>query len=290
MKQTRRNGPVIDQPNGQDRILSKLYGTAWGRFLLKPLTSPIISNTAGWLLSRKVSCVFIKSFIRNNNIDMSQFEPVKYRSYNDFFSRKILPEARPIDGDPMHLISPCDSKLTVLPITSDSRFTIKHTEYSVASLLKNEDLAEQFNGGYAMIFRLSVDDYHRYHYVADGTVNAPTRIPGILHTVNPIANDYFPIYKENSREYCILQTKEFGDILIMEVGALLVGKIVNHNQPGCVCRGQEKGYFQFGGSTVVLLIKADSAVIDADILENSAAETETIVRLGEKIGVSSFLD
>ena len=107
---------------------------------------------------------------------------------------------------------------------------------------------------------------------------------GVLHTVNPIANDYFPIYKENAREYSILRNQEFGDILMMEVGALLVGKIVNHHGKAHVSRGQEKGYFQFGGSTVVLLLKAGVVEIDEDILENSRAGIETVVKYGEKIG------
>ena len=139
-----------------------------------------------------------------------------------------------------------------------------------------------------MIFRLTVDDYHRYCYVADGIKEDNVFIQGVLHTVNPLANDYFPIYKENSREYSILHTKEFGDIVMMEVGALLVGKIVNHHRKYRVLRGQEKGYFEFGGSTVVLLVKKNTVQIDADILENSAQNIETVVKFGEKIGEARY--
>ena len=154
----------------------------------------------------------------------------------------------------------------------------------MASLLKNKQLAREFEGGYAMIFRLTVDDYHRYCYVADGSKSENIRIPGVLHTVNPIASDYFPIYKENAREYTILKTPVFGTMVQMEVGALLVGKIVNHHGKSTARRGQEKGYFQFGGSTVVLLVKKDTVQVDADILENSRAGIETVVKMGEKIG------
>lgn len=284
MKQKLRNGTLIDQQDGQDRLLALLYGHAFGRMLLKPLTAPVLSKIAGQLLSTRASCMLIRPFIRTNKINMTQFEPVRYRSYNEFFSRKIRQDARPIDRDPNHLISPCDSKLTVLPITPDTRFTLKHTEYTVASLLKNSKLASKYTGGYALIFRLTVDNYHRYCYVADGDKTKNIRIPGVLHTVNPIANDYFPIYKENAREYSILHSQEFGDILMMEVGALLVGKIINHHGKAHVSRGQEKGYFQFGGSTVVLLLKAGVVEIDEDILENSRAGIETVVKYGEKIG------
>ena len=287
MKQKYRNGVVVEKYDRQEKLLSLLYGSAAGRVLLKPLTAPVVSRLGGWFLSTGVSRVLIKPFIRANGIDMTQFEPVSYRSYNEFFSRKIRPEARPVDMDPKHLISPCDSKLTALPIGEDTVFTLKHTAYTVSSLLKSDTLAKRYAGGYALIFRLTVDDYHRYCYVAEGEKSENTRIPGVLHTVNPIANDHFPIYKENSREYSILHTAKFGDILMMEVGALLVGRIVNHHEAAEVTRGQEKGYFQFGGSTVVLLTEPGSVIIDEDILHNSREGTETIVRYGEKIGIAA---
>lgn len=288
MKQKFRDGTVVHLPNGQDRLLALLYGRAWGRALLKPLTTPILSRAAGWLLSTRASCVLIHPFIRKNNIDMTQFEPAQYKSYNDFFSRKILASARHIDCEPTHLISPCDSKLTVLPITLDGRFTIKHTQYTVSSLLKDEKLAREYEGGTLLVFRLTVDDYHRYCYIANGIREQFVSIPGILHTVNPIANDYFPIYKENAREYCVFHTREFGDVLIMEVGALLVGKIVNYPLSPQVQRGQEKGCFRFGGSTIVLLLKHDTVKIDADIVLNSQTGYETVVKYGEKIGISKI--
>lgn len=286
MRQKTRNGHLIEGADGQDRLLAALYGCAAGRLLLKPMTAPGLSRLAGRFLSTKLSCVFIKPFIKSNRIDMSQFELVEYASYNDFFSRRIRPGVRPVDMDPEHLISPADSKLTALPITENGRFTLKHTEYTVGSLLKNPALASEYVDGWALIFRLTVDDYHRYCYAFDAEKGENVVIPGRLHTVNPIANDFFPIYKENAREYTILRTERFGDVIAMEVGALLVGKIVNHHGAATVRRGQEKGYFQFGGSTVVLLLKKDTAVLDSDILENSRQGIETVVKFGEKIGAA----
>ena len=286
MKQKTRDGRLIEGADGQDRLLGALYGNAFGRMLLKPLTAPWLSKAAGAFLSTRASCIFIKPFIKSNRIDMSQFEPVAYESYNDFFSRRIREGARTVDMDPRHLISPADSKLTVLPITETGRFTLKHTEYTVGSLLKDPALAAEFVGGWACIFRLTVDDYHRYCYAFDAEKGENIAIPGRLHTVNPIANDFFPIYKENAREYTLLRTEQFGEVIAMEVGALLVGKIVNHHGAASVRRGQEKGYFQFGGSTVVLLLKKDTAVMDSDILENSRNGIETVVKFGEKIGAA----
>ena len=286
MRQRTRDGLLIEGADGQDRLLAALYGSAPGRMLLKPLTAPWLSKLAGSFLSTGASKVFIKPFIKSNRIDMSQFEPVEYASYNDFFSRRIRPGVRPVDMDPEHLISPADSKLTALPITENGRFTLKHTEYTVGSLLKDPALAAEYVDGWALIFRLTVDDYHRYCYAFDAEKGENVVIPGRLHTVNPIANDFFPIYKENAREYTILRTERFGDVIAMEVGALLVGKIVNHHGAATVRRGQEKGYFQFGGSTVVLLLKKDTAVLDSDILENSRQGIETVVKFGEKIGAA----
>lgn len=287
MKQKLRDGTLLQRSDGQDRLLAALYGSVWGRLLLKPLTAPALSKAVGRLLSTRASCVLIRPFIRRNHIDMELFERVCYRSYNEFFARRIRPELRPVDPDPLHLISPCDSKLTVLPITPDGRFTIKHTQYCVASLLADPELAARFEGGTLLIFRLTVDDYHRYCYASDAIRSEFVHIPGVLHTVNPIANDHFPIYKENTREYCLLHTQQFGTVLMMEVGALLVGKIVNHPAPPQVRRGQEKGYFRFGGSTVVLLLEPGAAQIDTDIVTNSREGYETVVKLGERIGAAA---
>lgn len=279
-----RSGAPVRADDAQDKLLAALYGNPVGRMLLRPLVSPAVSRAAGCFLSSPLSAGLIRPFIRRNGIDMTQYEDVRYRSYNEFFSRKVRPGARPVDMDARHMIAPCDSKLTALEITPDRRFALKHTVYTLESLLRDPALAKKYAGGYALIFRLTVDDYHRYCYPADGEKGDNVRIPGVLHTVNPIANDYYPIYKENSREYSTLRTEDFGDILMMEVGALLVGRIVNHHGPARVRRGQEKGYFQFGGSTVVLLMEKGKASIDPDILKNSAEGVETVVRFGERIG------
>ncbi|MGN1015638.1 MAG: phosphatidylserine decarboxylase [Faecousia sp.] len=273
------------RPEGaQERILSALYDHAAGRLLLKVLTAPWVSKAGGWLLSTRASRVIVGPFARNSGIDLREYLGAPYGSFNDFFSRRIRPELRPIPEDPDLFISPCDSRLTALPIGSDSRFTLKGTEYTLSSLLRNEELAEKFSGGWCLIFRLCVDDYHRYCYVADGDKEENIFIPGVLHTVNPIACDHYPIYKENAREYTVLHTADWGDILMMEVGALMVGKIVNHHGAARVARGQEKGYFQFGGSTVVLLVEKDRLALDPPYPENSRQGIETRVRYGQPIG------
>ena len=145
-------------------------------------------------------------------------------------------------------------------------------------------LANRFCGGYCLIFRLEVDDYHRYCYIDNGTKTDNTFIAGELHTVNPVALERYNIYKRNSREYTVLHTENFGDVVQVEVGAMMVGRIVNHHGEGGFCRGEEKGKFEFGGSTIVMLFGKDTICPDEDILRNSAEGIETVVKYGEKIG------
>ena len=284
MRQKTRDGQLIEFQDTQDKVLTLLYGNLIGRCFVKVLTMPWISKLGGAVLSTNLSTVAIPSFIRNNKIDMSQFEDVKYKNYNEFFMRKIKPEARTVDMNVNHLISPCDCKLTVLPVEKDGRFMIKQTPYTLQSLLKNKKEAEYYLGGTLCIFRLTVDDYHRYCYIDDAEVLEKVQIPGVLHTVNPIANDVLPIYKENTREYCVLFNERLKRHLMMEVGALMVGKIVNHPTDKKIKRAQEKGHFMFGGSTVIMVFEKDTVKIDEDILENSRNDIETVVRYGMKIG------
>lgn len=284
MRYANRDGDRIEMSSGQDKLLEALYTSLVGRAFLKVLVSPIVSKIGGKLLSTKLSTVAIKSFVENNGIDLSIYKKQKFDSYNDFFTREIKEEQRPVDMDDSALVAPSDSKLTVFDIDENSHFTIKHTEYTVQSLLRDSKLAKKYEGGKALLFRLTVDDYHHYMYMDNGVKSHNRVVKGKFHTVNPIANDFYPIYKENQREYCILRSENFGDICIVEIGALMVGKIVNLHEKAKVKRGQEKGYFEFGGSSIMVFLEKDKAEIDADILENSADGYETKVKMGEKIG------
>ena len=249
-----RDGTKIDGTTGQDHLLEVIYGHALTRMLLRPFLSPAVSDICGKFLSTRLSRRIVPSFVKKNHIDLGIYEKQEFDSYNAFFTRKIKAEQRPINEQKNILISPSDGKVTAYPITQKGRFWIKHTQYSAAQLLKDERLAERYMGGWIYVIRLTVDDYHRYCYVADGRKSRQRKIRGVLHTVNPVANDYYPIYKMNSREYCLLKTKELGTILLMEVGALMVGKINNHEEDSAqVKRGDEKGMFEFGGSTIVVM-------------------------------------
>ena len=279
-----RKGNRKDGTTGQDRLLEFVYGHALTRLLIRPLVSPTVSRLGGKLLDSRLSAAFVEPFVKKNGIDLSQYEKQSFSSYNDFFTRKIREGKRPVAKEEEVLISPCDGKVSVYPIHEGGRLAIKHTEYTAESLLQNRALAERFYGGYAVVVRLTVDDYHRYCYVDDGEKSEQVRIRGVLHTVNPAANDAYPIYKMNAREYCLLRTEHFGTVLMMEVGALMVGRIRNYHQKCRVKRGQEKGRFEFGGSTVVLLLEPGKVEPDRDLLVNSRKGYETIVKMGEQIG------
>lgn len=288
MKYRDREGNEVSNNTNQDKLLDLLYSNAIGRLGLRALSAPCISRLGGAILNTWPSTFLIDPFVKKNQIKMSDYIPMRYRSYNEFFTRKIRADKRPIDRNPSSLITPSDGKVSAYQIELDKKFKIKNSYYTVESLLQNRELANDFAGGTIVIIRLSVDNYHRYCYVDDANKERNHFIHGKLYTVNPVILDHVNIYKENSRSYCELDTKNFGKVIQMEVGALMVGKINNYHKTAVVKRGQEKGKFEFGGSTVVLLLQRDQVVIDEDILINSMEGYETIVRMGEKIGTGLY--
>ena len=278
-------GKKVSNITNQDKLLSFLYTNIFGRMHLKPLIQPQVSKLAGRYLSSAHSKWLISKFIERNEINMDIYEECDYSSFNDFFTRKIKPDSRPVPEDLDVLISPCDCLATVYPIQENTTFSIKNTEYTLRSLLRSPRLAKRFRGGYAYILRLTVEDYHRYLYSVSGKQSKNYHIDGTFHTVNPIANDYLPIYKENTREYTVIHSKEFGDVLQMEVGALLVGKISNHKQSTVVTRGEEKGFFEYGGSTIVVLTQKGRVTPRSDLLTNSKNGYETKVLQAHPLGI-----
>lgn len=264
-----------------------LYGTFLGRVFAKLFSLPLFSKLIGWFLSSSFSKCMIKRFVRKNNIDLSLYEDRQYRSFNDFFTRKKKCEYLDINKDSDVFISPCDAKLLCYRIDENKEFKIKNSYYNVSDFLDGNSISENYTDGYMLIFRLCADDYHRYVYVDSGFKEKNIFIPGKLNTVRPIALEHIDIFKKNSREYTILHTENFGDVVEVEVGAVLVGKISNFHHEYEFKKGEEKGMFEFGGSTIVLLVEKDKVIIDEDILMNSKEDIETLVSLGDRIGKKS---
>lgn len=266
-------------------MLDFLYKTVPGRVILKGLTAPGLSKTAGWLMDQKVSKVLIKPFVENNGIDLSEYAEEEYGCFNDCFCRHIRPEMRPLNMDPNVLMSPCDGLLSVYPMEKGLIIPVKESHYSIADLLRNKPLADEYEGGQCLVFRLCVNHYHRYAYPDSGSKGRNIFIPGILHTVRPVALRSVPVFTENSREYTVLDTDHFGKVVQMEVGAMLVGKIANLQEEGSFERGQEKGRFLYGGSTIILLLKKDAAVIDDEIIQTTQMGEEYPVVMGQRLGL-----
>lgn len=271
--------------SGQSKGLQFLYRTVPGRVVLKVLSARWVSKLAGAYLSSPLSKPLIRPFMRKNKIDPAEYHCTGFRSFNDCFTRQIKPGLRPIDCDPTHFIAPCDGLLSAFEIQNGLVLSVKNSRYTVQDLLQNSTLAKRFQNGYCLVFRLCVNHYHRYAYVDFGEKGNNVFIPGVLHTVRPIATAALPVFTQNCREYTVIRSKNFGQLVQMEVGAMLVGKILNLQRATTVQRGQEKGMFLYGGSTVIVLVEPEKIQLHPNILKNTQNGTETPVKLGQAIAV-----
>ncbi len=275
-RKTKKEREVIN-PNGA----GFLYNNAFGRIILKLLIHPLTANIVNKYMSSKLSIRRIDSTIKENNIDMSLFVDEEYHSYNDFFLRRKKDLNFDMNKD--HFVSPADSQLLAIKLNKDSSFDIKGSIYTAEDIVP-KGVLDGYKNGYCLIFRLEVKDYHHYHFIDNGTIGNSGFIKGVLHAVLPIAMNKYKVFHTNSREYTILHTENFGDVIEVEVGALNVGKIVNEKVKKFK-RGDEKGHFEFGGSSIILFVKDNKIILDEDILLNSTLGKETSISCGEKIGI-----
>ena len=266
-------------------VLGFLYHTVPGRICLKVLTARWLSKACGAFLNSRLSKPLIGSFVEKNGIDLSQFESDRFTCFNDCFCRKIKDGLRPIPVDEKVLFAPCDGLLSAYRLEENRVIPVKQSSYTLDSLLQNEALARRYRDGVCLVFRLCVNHYHRYCYPVSGVKGENVFLPGRLHTVRPIALENRPVFTENCREYTVLETEDFGAVVQMEVGAMLVGKIKNHHGGGPVTRGVEKGMFLYGGSTVILLLEKKKANIDQRFFAATDAGNETPVVMGEPLTV-----
>ncbi len=271
---------VPDKGNneGAGVFLRFLYRTVPGRVLLRLLTARWISGAAGRFLDTKASRFLIKPFIRKNGIDPEDYEMDGLSCFNDCFTRKIKPGKRTFSGNGGDLCAPCDGYLSVYEINDGTVLPVKQSMFSVSSLLGDNGTAQYFSGGTCLVFRLCVENYHRYAFFDGGRVIKRKYIPGRLHTVRPIALENYPVFCENSREYTIIETENFGTAAYVEIGAMLVGKIKNHNIEK-FSRGEEKGMFLYGGSTVIVLLEKGAATVRTEFCDGA----EHPVKMGEKL-------
>lgn len=283
-----RNGQLITEKTAAESSLRFFYENLLGRFLRRLFRMPWWSKLIGWYQDSKLSKRAIKKFVEEHTIDMHEFErPAnQYRSFNDFFTRKINPHARPIDQREDVIVSPADAKLLVFPVITESmKFFVKTLPFNLETFLQSKQLASAYNHGTMMIFRLAPYDYHRYHFPTSGNVTKAHYIKGQFESVNPLvySTGVQPL-TGNSRYIISLDTTHFDKVLMIPVGAMCAGKMVNTYQPDQHHKkGEEAGYFAFGGSTVVLLFKQGVVKALDPFLAHSAQGFETAVKMGEAV-------
>ena len=285
MKFIDRQGNITEKTTITDKICPLLYENPLGRMVVKTFCKPAFSRMMGAVLDSRLSVILTIPYKHFCNIDLKQCKPKFYSSFNEFFTRELKEELRPVDGEITSLISPADGKLSVFEIDKQLEIEVKQSKYSVAQLLKSETLAKQYEGGYVVVVRLTSEDNHHYCYVADGLKGKNHFIDGALHILHPHTAKLSSMLKENAREFCRIRTTHFGELIQMEVGAMIVGCVCNKDQSVCqVEKGAEKGYFSYGGSTVILLLQKDMVTMDADLLANTQNGIETLIKRGERIG------
>lgn len=261
-----------------------MYGTSFGRFLLKVTMKLHLDRIAIWYLRSVFSKRMAARFIKKHNIDVSHWDNETFQTYRDFFVRKR--NSNEFDPETNHLISPCDGLLSAFSIDENSIFHIKGSHYQVKDFLQDDSLKEKYLGGTCLVLRLCVTDYHHYCYIDDGYQGDNHQIPGVLHSVQPIACETYPVFVLNKRCWCLLETDHFGPVVQCEIGALVVGGIENEIENARFTKGSEKGHFELAGSTIVLLFEADRINLNPELLEALASNEEVRVSLGQWIGTA----
>ncbi len=276
---------MVEEIEYEKKTLEFLYHTVLGRLCLKLFVArPWFSHIQGIWKKSRFSIKGIQPFIEKYHLSINQKEMVNFQSFNDFFTRAHPPI---LEEQEDALIAPADSKMSFYTITEDLMLTIKNTSYTIADLIEDDMAAKKFRNGTCIVYRLSVADNHHYYYIDEGKLVFHKKIAGALHTIRPISERYH-VFTRNTREVSLLETKHLGDMIQIEIGALLVGKIQNLNKT-TFKKNDEKGFFEFGGSTIVLLLN-QKVQFDADIERMNEKGYETKVFAGEKVGMICYND
>ena len=285
---------VIDRETGRE-FEETVLGEKWIRWAYQDSSSSMVekllfrsaalSKVMGWYYDSPLSTGKIQSAIDELNIDTAEFAAPQqsFTSFNEFFIRHLKEGTRPFDADANTLVSPADGRVLVFPRLDEDTFApVKGHPFSIRKMLP--DIADRFTGGSLAIVRLCPADYHRYHFPCAGEIMETKDFQGAYHSVNPIALGAGPdVFGENKRSYTLLKTENAGTICYVEVGAFGVGSIVNTKTSGHVAKMDEKGYFKFGGSTVVLVFEPGKINFSEDLTANSAAGKETLIKVGQPI-------
>jgi phosphatidylserine decarboxylase len=280
----------------------QVYGEAWlrwtygnpaGRFALHALFKrALVSRIYGWRMSRAYSAQAVLPFIVDYNLDVDEFakKAFSFKSFNDFFYRALKPGARPIAGDDRVAVLPADGRhLAFQNVDGAEGFYAKGQRFDLKSFLGDPALAGEFAGGSLLISRLCPVDYHRFHFPVAGQAGEARLINGFLYSVSPIAlRSNLAYLWENKRMVTLVESPAFGRVAVCEIGATMVGSIVQTYLSGRpAAKGEEKGLFKFGGSCVVTIFRPGKIKFDADLVKQSAAGLEVYARMGEQLGVAT---
>lgn len=283
----RKSGALVTERVFGDSALRRIYGPGFASAALRALMSrPLMSFCYGRLQRRAGSRKKIRGFVDSLGIDASEAErPLDdYATLDEFFTRRLRAGARPIDDEPTRLCSPADGRaLAFAGLDAGAALPIKGQSLSLATLV---GAPLPFARAAVLVVRLAPADYHRFHAPCAGLLSAPRRMGGPLHSVHPRALAAGAPSFANRREVSQLDSQPLGTLLLVEVGAMLVGEIERTRAPGPVAKGEELGMFHFGGSTVVLLADDERVQLDPDLLANSARGLETRVQMGERVGAT----
>jgi len=285
----RKTGEVHQELVPGEKWLQWLYYNPLGKLALQGVVKrKFLSQWYGRQMDTPASKAKIKDFVTSLQIDMNEaLRPLhEFTTFNEFFIRRLKPEARPINKNPDIIVSPADGKVMAFTgMRGLDTFFSKGQEFSLEEFLPEQSLSDKYTGGTLLIVRLAPADYHRFHFPADGQISQSTCIDGAYYSVSPYAvKKRIKIYWQNTRQYSVLRTVNAGDVLLCEVGATMVGSIIQSYPPETdVKKGQEKGWFTFGGSTIIVLLEKGTVQIDRDILKNTKMGYETSIKMGERV-------
>lgn len=267
------------------------YGNPLGRLTVDLAVKRLwFSRWYGWRMNRPGSRKKITPFIKKYAVNTEEFAASSedYGSFNEFFYRKLKPEARPVAEDETVTVFPADGRhLAIQDISAADTFYVKGQQFNLEAFLGSRELAEKFEGGALLISRLCPVDYHRFHFPVSGKPGKAKMLNGSLRSVSPLAlRRNLSILWENRRAIMKIDSKTLGSVVMMEIGATCVGGIHQTYTPNrLVSKGMEKGYFSFGGSCVATLFRKGSIQFDDDLLENATAGLELYAKMGDRCGV-----
>jgi phosphatidylserine decarboxylase len=279
----RRKGRLETEKVYGDFAVRALYGNSLGYALSDHILSrKFISKAYGLLQSSSLSAAKVNPFIENFSIPMEDYEPGPFASFNDFFIRRFKDGKRSFPSSKTEMGAPAEARY--LAFREASTLPVKGIQLDPMVLLGDTPEKERFRGP-CLLARLCPVDYHRFHFPDEGKTIHHHEERGKLHSVNPLALKRDPkLFLHNERHISVLDTKNFGRLAYVEVGALCVGKIVqSHPLEKSFERGTEKGYFLFGASTVVLYGEPGAWEPAQDIVQRTESGLESLVQLGEPI-------